>query len=54
MGDSTLEIDEWVPDALGLYSLGSPVVDVPIGKSSAMNTHPNAYTDLWDNKYKSK
>ncbi len=37
-----LEIDDWVCDALGLSSLLSSVVDVQIGKFSAMNMHPNA------------
>jgi hypothetical protein len=29
--ETALEIDDLVPDALGLYARGSPVVDVPIG-----------------------
>ncbi len=29
------------------------MVDVPIGKFSAMNTHPNAVSDLCNNKYNS-
>ncbi len=54
MGGGMLEIDDWVPDALGLYALWSPVADVQIGKFSAMNKHPNADSDLWNNKYNSK
>ena len=54
MGDGTLEIDDWVPDALGLYARDYPVVDEPIGKFSALNTHPNAYSDVWNNTYNRK
>jgi hypothetical protein len=41
-----LEIDDRVPDALGLYARESPVVDEAIGKFSALNMHPNADSDL--------
>jgi hypothetical protein len=54
MGDGTLEIDEWVPDAHGLYAHWSPVEDVQIGQFSAMNTYPNAFSVLCNNKYNSK
>jgi hypothetical protein len=54
MGDGTLEIDEWGPDAHGSYAHWSPVVDVPIGRFSAMNTHPIAVSVLCNNKYNSK
>ncbi len=54
MGDGTLEIDEWVPDAHGLYAHLSPVVDVRICQFSAMNTHPNAVSVLCNTKYNSK
>ncbi len=54
MGDGTLEIDEWVPDAHGLYAHWSPVVDVWISQFSAMNMHPNAVSVLCNNKYNSK
>ena len=50
MGDGTLEIDGWVQAALCLYADWSPVVDVPIGMFPAMNTHPNAVSDLCINK----
>ncbi len=42
MGECTLDIDEWVPDAHVLYAHWSPVVDVRIYQFSAMNLHPNA------------
>ena len=51
IGDSTLEIDEWVQEALCWYAVWSTVADVPIGKFPAMNTHPNAVSDLCINKY---
>ncbi len=54
MGDGNLEIDDWVSDALGLSSRWYSVVDVPIGKFSAMNMHPNAVSDLWNNQYNGK
>ncbi len=54
MGDGTLKIDEWVPDAHGLYARWSPVVDVQIGQFSAMNTHPKAFSVLCNNKYNNK
>ena len=54
VGEDALVLDDWVPDALGLYAHWSPVVDVLFGKFSAMNTHPNAVSDLWNNKYNSK
>ena len=54
MGDGTLEIDEWVPDAHSLYAHWSPMVDVQIGQFSAMNMHPNAFSVLCNNKYNSK
>jgi hypothetical protein len=54
MGDGTLEIDEWVPDAHGLYAHWSPVVDVRICQFSAMNTHLNAVSVLCNIKYNSK
>ncbi len=53
MVDGTLEIDEWVPDAHSLYA-PPPVVDVHIGKFSAMNMHPNAVSVLCNNMYNSK
>ncbi len=46
MGEGLLEIDDWVPDALGLYIHWSHVVDVLIGTFSAMNTHPNTVSNL--------
>ncbi len=51
IGDGTLEIDEWVQEALCWYADWSTVADVPIGKFPAMNTHPNAVSDLCINKY---
>ncbi len=54
MGDGTLEIGDWVHDALGLSSCLSSVVDVLIGKFSAINMHPNAVSNFWNNKYNSK
>ncbi len=44
--DCLLEVDVWVPDAHGLYANWSPAVVVLISKFSAMNTHPNAVSDL--------
>ena len=49
-----LVLDGWVPDAIGLYAHWSPVVDVLFGKFSTMNTHPNAVSDFWNNKYNTK
>ncbi len=54
VGEDALVLDDWVPDALGVYAHWSPVVDVPIGKFSAMNTHPNFVSDFWDNAYNIK
>ena len=54
IGSSMLEIDEWVCDAVGLSTCWSSVVDETFGKYSTMNTHPNAVSDFWNNKYNSK
>ncbi len=41
VGEETLVLDDWVLDALGLYAHWPPVVNMQIGKFSAMNSHPN-------------
>ncbi len=54
VGEDALVLPDWVVDALGLYAHLSPVVDVPIGQFSAMNTHPNHIFKFWNNGYNSK
>ncbi len=51
VGEETLVLGDWVLDALGLFAHWSPVMNVQIGKFSAMNTHPNRIFDFWNNKY---
>jgi hypothetical protein len=41
VGEESLLLGDRVLDALGLYAHWSPGMNVPIGKFSAMNAHPN-------------
>ncbi len=54
VGEDTLVLDGWVPDALDLYAHWSHVVDVPIGKFSATNKHPDPLSNFWNNAYNIK
>ena len=46
VGEDALVLDDWVSDALGLYTHWSHVADVLIVKFSAMNMHPNAVSNF--------
>ncbi len=54
VGEETLVLGDWVLDALSLYAHWSPVVDVLIGKFSAMNMHPNSIFDVLNYDYDRK
>ena len=54
MEEDVLELEDWVPDAIGLYAEWYSVVDGPTGDFSAMNMHPNPVSGFWNNVYNSK
>ncbi len=54
VGEDALVLSDSVVDALRLYAHCLPVVDVLIGKFSAMNTHQNCIFDFLNKEYNSK